>query len=221
MAGVNYSTASYITHVIKGLPSGFNLMCRLLVMPGMRQSLNEDTLTSHNIRDEAMQEAEKSTELLRHANYVASTKQGSWPGQHSKPGGGGSGGGKPGNDADKEKPAKGGGRGGGGQRRECWVCGDPDHLSFECPDHEDSDDDDTKGGRRRSADRGPCWESKSRKEKQSTKSTTAKDAESSYGSKGRGDGEASCAEITLSTGARLRARHGVGGISALVPFVVL
>ncbi|CAI7777052.1 unnamed protein product [Closterium sp. NIES-53] len=58
MAGVDYSTVSYMTHVVKGLQSGFNLMV------GRWESLNEDTLTSHIIWDEMMQEAEKFTELL-------------------------------------------------------------------------------------------------------------------------------------------------------------
>ncbi|CAI7902831.1 unnamed protein product [Closterium sp. NIES-54] len=64
--------------------------------------------------------------------------------------------------------AKDNGRGGGGRRRECWVCVDPDHLSFECLNCEDSDDD-TKGGRGRLAGRRPRRESKSCKEKLSTK----------------------------------------------------
>ncbi|CAI7858153.1 unnamed protein product, partial [Closterium sp. NIES-53] len=68
----------------------------------------------------------------------------------------------------------------------------PDHLSFECPDRSDPDDDDTKGGQGRSAGRCPHWESKLRKEKQSTKSlTSTKEADSSSSGKGRGDQEAS------------------------------
>ncbi|CAI7729569.1 unnamed protein product [Closterium sp. NIES-54] len=54
MAGVDYSTASYITHVVKGLPSSYNLMRRMLVMAGLWESLDEDTLTSHIVKDEAM-----------------------------------------------------------------------------------------------------------------------------------------------------------------------
>ncbi|CAI7846748.1 unnamed protein product [Closterium sp. NIES-53] len=56
--------ASYITHNIKGLPSGYNLMCWIMVMPGVCESLNKDTLTSHIIKDEAMQEAKRPMELL-------------------------------------------------------------------------------------------------------------------------------------------------------------
>ncbi|CAI7834790.1 unnamed protein product [Closterium sp. NIES-54] len=75
MAGVDYSLASYITHVVKGLPSSYNLTRRLMVVPGTCESLNEDSLTSYIIRDEAIQEAERPTELLPQVKYVASTKQ--------------------------------------------------------------------------------------------------------------------------------------------------
>ncbi|CAI7793648.1 unnamed protein product [Closterium sp. NIES-53] len=74
MAGVEYSPASYITHVLKGLPSSYNVMKRLSVVPGMRASLKEDPLTSYIPRDEAMQEAEWSMELLPQVNYAAPTK---------------------------------------------------------------------------------------------------------------------------------------------------
>ncbi|CAI7855808.1 unnamed protein product [Closterium sp. NIES-54] len=67
MGGVECSTASYVTHVIKGLPSSYNLMKRLTVVPGTRDSLNEDSVTSYIMKDKAMQEAEKSTELLPQA----------------------------------------------------------------------------------------------------------------------------------------------------------
>ncbi|CAI7810845.1 unnamed protein product [Closterium sp. NIES-54] len=115
MACVHYSTASYLTHIIKGLTSSYNLLAL-----GRRQ---------------------------RH--------------------------------------------GGGSRRRECWLCGDPDHLSFECPNRSDSDDDDVKGGRERFGSRRPRrGRNQPRKEKQSTKSSTsAKDANSSAGGKGRGDME--------------------------------
>ncbi|CAI7893907.1 unnamed protein product [Closterium sp. NIES-54] len=142
MAGVKYS-------------SGYNLMKRLMVVPGTRESFNEDLLTSYILRDEAMQEAEMSTELLPHANYVAPTKHGSRAGQRGKPGGSGSGAGRPAKDSNKAKSAKDGGRGGGSRRRECWLCGDPDHLSFDCPDRTNSYDDNTKGGRGRLAGRHP------------------------------------------------------------------
>ncbi|CAI5524292.1 unnamed protein product [Closterium sp. Naga37s-1] len=87
MASVESSTSSYITHVIKGLPSAYNLMKRLSVVLGTRESLNEDSLTSFILRDKAMQEAEKSTELLQQVNYVVPINQGGQPGQRGKPGG--------------------------------------------------------------------------------------------------------------------------------------
>ncbi|CAI5460884.1 unnamed protein product [Closterium sp. Yama58-4] len=167
MAGAQYSTASYVTHVMQGLPSSYNLLKRLSLAPSTRATLNEDTLTSYILQDEAMQEAERSQELLA----------------------------QPAKDVDKKKSTKDSGRGGGSRRRECWLCGDPDHLSFKCPDRTDSDDD----------DKGCCWSSGSRrprrggnrqrKEKQSTTSTTAKDADSSAGGKGRDDKSASCSLV--------------------------
>ncbi|CAI7769375.1 unnamed protein product [Closterium sp. NIES-54] len=97
-------------------------------------------------RDEAMEEVERPSELLAHVNYVALVKQGGRAGQRGQSGGGGRSGWKPTKDANKKKSAKDRGRGGGSRRRECWLCGDFDHLSFECPDRSDSDDDDAKGG---------------------------------------------------------------------------
>ncbi|CAI7775104.1 unnamed protein product [Closterium sp. NIES-54] len=185
MAGVHYSTASYVTHVMKGLTSSYNLLKCLSLVPSTRATLNEDSLTPYILQDEAMQEAEQPLELLAQVNYVASVKQGGRPGQRGQSGGDGSSGWKPTKDTDKNKSAKDSGRGGGSRRRECWVCGDPNHLSFECPDRSDSDDDDAKGGRRRSGSRRPRrGRNQPRKEKQSTKlSTSAKDADSSAGGK--------------------------------------
>ncbi|CAI7862159.1 unnamed protein product [Closterium sp. NIES-53] len=121
-----------------------------------------------------MQEAERSTKLLPQVNYVAPTKQDGRPGQRGQLGGDGSGGGKSAKDADEKKSARDSGCGGGN---------------------------DTKGGRGRSARRRLCRESKPRKENQSTKSSTsAKDADSSSGGKGRGDKEASPAVVLLDSG---------------------
>ncbi|CAI7898766.1 unnamed protein product, partial [Closterium sp. NIES-53] len=57
MAGVKYSTASYITHAIKGLPSGYNLIKRpsyithvIEGLPGMRDLLIEDSFTLHILK---------------------------------------------------------------------------------------------------------------------------------------------------------------------------
>ncbi|CAI7742693.1 unnamed protein product [Closterium sp. NIES-54] len=117
------------------------------------------------------------------------SKQGRLQGKCGKSGGGGSGGGKLAKEADKMKSARDSSRGSGGQRRECWVCGDPDHLYYECPDPKDSDKDDNRGGRGRSVGGRPHRDNKLCKEKQSS---LVKDVDSSYGGKARGDGEASC-----------------------------
>ncbi|CAI7781563.1 unnamed protein product [Closterium sp. NIES-53] len=149
-----------------------------------RASLNEDTLTSYILQDKAMQEAERSQELLAQVNYVAPAKQGVRSGWKLT------------KDTDKRKPAKDSCRGGGSWRRECWLCDDPNHISFECPDHSDFDDDNAKGGRGRSGSRRPRQGgNKPRKEKLSTKSTLAMDADSSAGGKRRDDKEASCSLI--------------------------
>ncbi|CAI5459578.1 unnamed protein product [Closterium sp. Yama58-4] len=148
--------------------------------------------------DEAMQEAERSQELLAQVNYVAPAKQGGRPGQRGQSGGsGGRSGSKSAEEVDKKKSTKDSGRGGGSRRRECWLCGDPDHLFFECPDRSDSDDDDAKGGRGRSGSRRPRrGGNQPRKEKQSTKtSTSGKDADSPAGGKGRDDKSASCSLV--------------------------
>ncbi|CAI5486452.1 unnamed protein product [Closterium sp. Naga37s-1] len=81
MAGAQYSTASYVTHVMQGLSSSYNLLKRLLMAPSTRVTLNEDNLTSYILQDEAMQEAERSQELLAQSNFVAPAKQGGRPGQ--------------------------------------------------------------------------------------------------------------------------------------------
>ncbi|CAI7731180.1 unnamed protein product, partial [Closterium sp. NIES-54] len=147
--------------------------------------------------DEAMQEAERPSEPLAQVNYVTLVKQGGQPRQCEQYVGGGSSGWKPTKNADKKKSAKDSGRGGGSQCRECWLCGDPDHLSFECPNRNDSNDDDAKGGRGRSGSRRPHRiRNQPRKEKHSTRSSTSvKDADSSAGGKGREDKEASCSLV--------------------------
>ncbi|CAI5484510.1 unnamed protein product [Closterium sp. Yama58-4] len=110
MAGAEYSTASYITHVMQGLPSSYNLLKRLSMAPSTRATLNEDTLTSYILQDEAMQEAERSQELLAQVNYVAPVKQGGRPGQRGQSGGGGSSGWKSAKEVDKKKSTKDSGR---------------------------------------------------------------------------------------------------------------
>ncbi|CAI7802299.1 unnamed protein product [Closterium sp. NIES-54] len=150
-------------------------------------------------QDEAMQEAERPSELLARVNYVTPVKQGGLPGQRGHSGDGGSSGWKPTKDANKKKLAKDSGRRGGSRRRECWLCGDPNHLSFECPDCNDFENDDAKGGRGRSGSRHSRRGKKQpRKEKRSTKSSTlAKDADSSVHGKGRDDKEASCSLVLV------------------------
>ncbi|CAI7922425.1 unnamed protein product [Closterium sp. NIES-54] len=77
MSDVQYSTASYVTHVLKGLLSSYNLMKRMSLVPSTREMLNEDSLTSYILRVEAMQEAERSMELLPQVNYAALAVTGS------------------------------------------------------------------------------------------------------------------------------------------------
>ncbi|CAI7798437.1 unnamed protein product [Closterium sp. NIES-53] len=192
MAGAEYSMASYITHVVKSLPRSFNLMKRMMMVPSTRESLDEDSITSYILQDEAKQEAEKPTELLSQVSYAALTMWNRQQKQRGKLGGGGSGGGRSKKDVDEKRSTWDKGRGGGGRRRECWICHDPDNLSYECPDRDDSDEDNNNRGRGRSTSRRPRQDEKPHKEKHMSKKTSsAKDAENSSG-KGQGDGEASC-----------------------------
>ncbi|CAI7737979.1 unnamed protein product [Closterium sp. NIES-54] len=74
MMGAEYSTASYITHVLKGMPHSYNLMKRMTMVPGTRESLDEDSVTSYILQDEAMKEAEQPTELFPQASYATPMK---------------------------------------------------------------------------------------------------------------------------------------------------
>ncbi|CAI7865598.1 unnamed protein product [Closterium sp. NIES-53] len=165
MAGAEYSIASYISHIVKGLPRGYNLMKRMMMVPGTRESLDQDSITSYILQDKAMQEAEQPTELLPQANYAAPSKLNQQQGQRRNPVGGVSRSGRLTKDVDEKRSTWDTGRGGGGRQRECWICHDPDHISYECPDRDDSDQDDTKGGRSRSTSRCPSRDAKPRKEK--------------------------------------------------------
>ncbi|CAI7841720.1 unnamed protein product [Closterium sp. NIES-53] len=141
-----------------------------------------------------MQEAEQPTELLPQANYATPTKLDQQKGQRRKP----SGGGRSTEDADEKRSTRDKGRGGGGRWRECWMCHDPDHLSYKCPDRDDSDEDDTKGGCGRSTSRRPRRDAKPRKGKQTSKKTSStKDVHNSSG-KSRGDREASCLMVGVA-----------------------
>ncbi|CAI7850204.1 unnamed protein product [Closterium sp. NIES-54] len=102
MAGAEYSTASYITHVLKGLPRSYNLMKRMMMVPVTRESLDEDSLTSYILQGEAMQEAEQPTKLFPLASYATPTKLNRQQEQRGKPGGGGSGGGRLAKDVDEK-----------------------------------------------------------------------------------------------------------------------
>ncbi|CAI5469969.1 unnamed protein product [Closterium sp. Yama58-4] len=197
MAGAEYSTASYITHVLKGLLRSYNLMKRMTMVPGTRESLNEDSLTCYILQDEAMQEVEQATELLPQARYAAQTKQNRQQEQRGKPGGGGSGGGRSTKDVDEKRSTRDKGREGGGRRWECWIYGDPNHLSFACPDRDDSDEDDCKGDRGRSTSRRPHRDAKPRKEKKTSKKTSSTKKVDSSSGKDRGDREGSCSIVGL------------------------
>ncbi|CAI7853287.1 unnamed protein product [Closterium sp. NIES-54] len=191
MAGAEYSTASYISHIVKGLPRGYNLMKKMMMVPGTHESLDEDSIISYILQDEAMQETEQPTELLPQANYAVPTKLNQQQGQRGKPGGGG----RLTKDVEVKRSTRDKGKGGGGRRRECWICHDPDHLSYECPDRNDSDEDDTKEGPSRSTTRRPQRDAKRRREKKTSKKTSSmKDVDHSSG-KSRGDGEASCSMV--------------------------
>ncbi|CAI7854179.1 unnamed protein product [Closterium sp. NIES-54] len=171
MAGAEYSTASFITHVLKALPRSYNIMKRMTM------------------------EAERPTELVPLASYAEPTKLNPHQEQCGKPGGGGSGWGRSTKDVNEKRSTRNKGRGGGGRWRECWICHDPDHLSCECPDRDDGNEDDTKGGRGRSTSRRPRRDAKPRKEKQTSKKTSStKDVDKSSG-KSRGDREASCSMV--------------------------
>ncbi|CAI7777780.1 unnamed protein product [Closterium sp. NIES-54] len=197
MAGAKYSTASYISHIVKGLPRGYNLMKRMMMVPGTRESLDEDSITSYILQDEAMQESDQPTELLPQVNCAAPTKLNQQQGQRRKPGGGGSGNGRSTKDVDEKRSTLDKGRGGGVQRRECWICHDPDQLFYECPDCDDSDEDDTKGGRSRSTSRRSHQNANPRKEKQTPRKTSSSKDVDNSSSKSRGDGEASCSMIGI------------------------
>ncbi|CAI7785666.1 unnamed protein product [Closterium sp. NIES-53] len=122
----------------------------MMMVLGTRESLDEDSLTSYVIQDEAMQEAKQPTQLLPQASYAAPTKQNHQQGQRGKPGKGGSGGGT--KDVDEKRSTRDKGGGGGGRRRD--------------------DEDNNKGGRGRSTSRQPRRDEKPRKEKQTPKKTS-------------------------------------------------
>ncbi|CAI7914829.1 unnamed protein product [Closterium sp. NIES-54] len=174
MAGAEYSMASYISHIVKGLPCGYNLMKRMMMVPRTRESLDEDSITSYILQDEAMQEAKQPTELFPQVNYAAPTKLNQQQGQRRKP----SGGGRSMEDVDEKRSTRDKGRGGGGRQRD--------------------DEDDTKRGHGRSTSHRSCQDARPRKEKQTSKKTSStKDVDNTSG-KSRGDGEASCSMVGVA-----------------------
>ncbi|CAI7868519.1 unnamed protein product [Closterium sp. NIES-53] len=142
----------------------------MMMVPGTRESLDEDSITSYIFQDEAMQEAKQPTELFPQVNYAALTKMNQQQGQRRKP----SGGGRSTEDVDEKRLTWDKGRVGGGRGRECWICHYPSHLSYECPDRDDSKEDDTKGGRSRSTSRRPRQDARPRKEKQTSTTPAAR-----------------------------------------------
>ncbi|CAI7923531.1 unnamed protein product [Closterium sp. NIES-54] len=131
---------SYISRIVKGLPRSYNLMKRMMMVPGTRESLYEDSITNYILQDEAMQEAKQPTELLPQANYATPMKL----------------------------------------------------------NHDDSDEDDTKGGRGRSASHRQRRDAKLCKERPTSKKTlSTKDVDNSSG-KSRGAGEASCSMVGVA-----------------------
>ncbi|CAI7804320.1 unnamed protein product [Closterium sp. NIES-54] len=168
MAGADYSTASYITHVCKGLPRSYNLMKRMTMVPGTwsPSTRTPSPTTSSKMRRYRRQNSprrsvRRQVTLHRRSRIVSRSSAGSRA----------------------EVVA------------ECWICHDPDHLSYECPERDDCDEDANKRGRGRSANRRPHRDAKLHKEKQTSKTTSStKDVDNSSG-KGRGDGESSCSMV--------------------------
>ncbi|CAI7890276.1 unnamed protein product [Closterium sp. NIES-53] len=75
MAGVDYSQASYITHVVKGLTQQYNLLLRMLKLPQVRKELDEDTLASYIIEEECTLAAEgRKDQFFPQANQVFTKK---------------------------------------------------------------------------------------------------------------------------------------------------
>ncbi|CAI7931024.1 unnamed protein product [Closterium sp. NIES-54] len=149
-------------------PSGYNLMRRMLTVPGTREALNEDSLSSHIIQDEFMQESERPAELLPQAKYVAPAKQGRQQGQRGKSAGGGGG------NSSKAPTA--------GSRRKVEIAA----AVARSDDDRDANRRKGEGGHRR-RDNQP------RKEKQASKTSSTKNGDSSGGN-ARGE-EASCSMV--------------------------
>ncbi|CAI7873257.1 unnamed protein product [Closterium sp. NIES-54] len=154
MAGVDYSQASYITHVVKGLPQQYNLLRRMLKLPQVRKELDEDTLASYIIEEECTLAAEgRKDQFLPQANQVFTKKGKPYFQPNASP--------SPPTTAEQQQPKHGGGvseggekwkgakdgqsKGGkGGFKRNCYVCGQPGHIAKYCRQWADKEAD--KGG---------------------------------------------------------------------------
>ncbi|CAI7785006.1 unnamed protein product [Closterium sp. NIES-54] len=139
MAGVDYSQASYITHIVKGLPQQYNLLRRMLKLPQVRKELDEDTLASYIIEEECTLAAEgRKDQFLPQANQVFTKKGKPQFQQTSFP--------SPPTTAQQQQPKNGGGAGGGGEKwkggkdgqpkggkggfkGKCYVCGQTRGIS--------------------------------------------------------------------------------------------
>ncbi|CAI7840285.1 unnamed protein product [Closterium sp. NIES-53] len=183
MAGVDYSMSSYVTHAIKGLPTSYNLLRHMVKLLGVREELDENTLSSYIIEEEFTLESERRKEqLLPQVNYVASKQQRQQQKWAKSRGG---------SDNDKQvnraKTTKSGERSGGGKRNSqcyCFVCGDPDHFPNQCFDRVNKDaGDGQEASCGRSQNRQPRRETAYRKDNQhsDSKSKQPLDAGTSCG----------------------------------------
>ncbi|CAI7876225.1 unnamed protein product, partial [Closterium sp. NIES-53] len=151
MAGVDYSQASYITHVVKGLPQQYNLLRRMLKLPQVHKELDEDTLASYIIEEECTLAAEgRKDRFLPQPNQVFTKKgkpqfqQTSFPSppttaqQQQPKNGGGAGGGREKWKGGKDSQPKGGK---GDFKGKCYVCGQTGHVAKYCQQRADKEAD--------------------------------------------------------------------------------